>query len=372
MINSMKFNDLKLYLAGAVFVFPQIEVNAQTDTLELTQSAVNAIGSNENVPWLLLLTAGALGVVAIIMGLLVGKVAVFKIKSSKATALLITLSFIGLLQAQSANTDMHWHISNEALNLILISVIFLELLIILYFSYWLKVIVLPSQSKIGKSKTNAWWDWFNKSVSIEKEKDVQLDHNYDGIKELDNALPPWWLYGFYITIVFAGIYLWRYHVSGAAPLSYEELQNDLKKSQLELKATLAKKGDRVDENTIVFNDDASIIAEGRSIFESNCKACHADNAGGMPNSGPNLTDKYWIHGGDIKNVFKTIRYGVVEKGMIAWGNVLSNKQIAQVATYIKSIKKPVSDGQPPKGELYQESTMNLNQSSKDSLSASVH
>ncbi len=347
----MKFNNLKKYPLIVLLAFPML-LNAQVDSVAVADSVIKSVGANQNVPWLLMVTAAALGVVAIILGLLVGKVAIYKIKAKKSLSMILAFMIAGITQAQTNQGDMHWHLSEEALNLILLSVIFFELLIILYFAYWLKVMVLPAKEKSIQPKTNAWWDWFNKSVSIEKEKDVQLDHNYDGIKELDNALPPWWLYGFYITIVFAGIYLWRYHVSGTAPLSYEELQNDLKKSEIELKAVLAKKGDRVDENTIEFKEDASMIADGRSIFESNCKACYADNAGGMPNSGPNLTDNYWIHGGDIKNVFKTIRYGVVEKGMIAWGNVLSNKQIAQVATYIKSIKEPVVGGQPPKGELY--------------------
>ncbi len=370
MIKTMKFNNLKKYYMLLLLAFPML-LNAQVDTASVAETVIKSAGSNQNVPWLLMVTAAALGIVAIILGLLVGKVAIFKIKSKKSITLMLAVITVGMLQAQSSQGDMHWHVSDEALNLILLAVIFFELLIILYFAYWLKIIVLPAKEKAIQPKTNAWWDWFNKSVSIEKEKDVQLDHNYDGIKELDNALPPWWLYGFYITIVFAGIYLWRYHVSGTAPLSYEELQNDLKKSEIELKAVLAKKGDRVDENTIEYKEDASMIADGRAIFESNCKACHADNAGGMPNSGPNLTDKYWIHGGDIKNVFKTIRYGVVEKGMIAWGNVLSNKQIAQVATYIKSIKEPVVGGQPPKGELFEESINSGNTPTADSVKIST-
>jgi cytochrome c oxidase cbb3-type subunit 3 len=351
MIKNMKINNLKKYYMMVLLVYPML-LNAQVDSLTMIENLAKSIGSNQNVSWLLMLTAVALGIVAIILGLLVGKVAIFKIKAKKSISIMGAIVVAGALQAQSSQSDMHWHLSSEALNLILLSIIFIELLIILYFAYWLKVIVLPTKQKAIKPKTNAWWDWFNKSVSFEKEKDVQLDHNYDGIKELDNALPPWWLYGFYITIIFSGIYLWRYHISCTAPLSYEELQNDLRKSEIELNAALAKKGDRVDENSIEYKEDAIMIEEGRSIFESNCKACHADNAGGMPNSGPNLTDKYWIHGGDIKNVFKTIRYGVVEKGMIAWSNVLSNKQIAQVATYIKSIKEPVVGGQPPKGDLF--------------------
>lgn len=367
----MKFNTIKkicLLLLGGIPLF----TNAQSDSTSVVQSVANAVGTNQSIPWLLMVTAAALGVVAIILGLLVGKVAMFKIKGTKTKVILFVLGFVGTLNAQTSDVtknDMLWHLSNEELNLVLLGVIFMELLIVLYFAYWLKVLILPEKEKKEKLKTNAWWDWFNKSVSVEQEKDVQLDHNYDGIRELDNALPPWWLYGFYITIVFSGIYLWRYHVSHTAPLSYEELQNDVKKAEIELKVALAKKGDRVDENSIEYKEDASMIADGRAIFKTNCKACHSDNAGGMPNSGPNLTDKYWIHGGNIKDIFKTVRYGVVEKGMIAWGNVLSNKEIAQVATYIKSIKEPVTGGQPPKGELYEETNQSSNADSTKNISS---
>ena len=337
-------------LAFAVAPFGQMAI-AQTDSTQNAASAiVSAAGSQSALPWILVFTAIALGIVAIILGLLVGKVAILKLKGNKVAALAITFATVGALQAQTT-TDMHWHLSAGAMNIILLSVIFLELLIILYFAKWLKTMIIPEQEKAEVVKTSAWWDKFNKSVAIEDEQDVQLDHNYDGIHELNNALPPWWLYGFYITIVFAGIYLWRYHVSHTAPSSYEELVADNTKAEAELKIALAKKGDLVDENSIEFKDDAAMIASGRELFLANCKVCHGENAEGL--SGPNLTDQYWIHGGNIKDVFKTIRYGVLDKGMIAWGNTLSNKQIATLATYIKSIKTPVK-GLPPKGELYVE------------------
>lgn len=167
---------------------------------------------------------------------------------------------------------------------------------------------------------------------IEEEDEIILDHNYDGIKELDNSLPPWWLYGFYISIIFGAVYLLKYHVFNGEG-QYDELETELVEAKAAIEAYKKTAKNLVDINTVTVLTDASDISAGKTIFETNCIACHmADGGGGI---GPNLTDKYWILGGDIKSVFKTVSEGGRSgKGMIAWKQQLKPLEIAQVSSYV--------------------------------------
>jgi cytochrome c oxidase cbb3-type subunit 3 len=239
------------------------------------------------------------------------------------------------------------------------SIIFLELLVILVLLVNVRVllksqketlIVTEPKAAIAKKQKISWWSRFNKFKPIEQEADLDLGHDYDGIRELNNRLPPWWIYGFYITIVFAAIYLWRYHVSHTAPLSKEEYEIAVQKADEKTKEYLKQKGDAVDENTVAMLGAAD-ITEGKRIFQISCIACH--NEGGGGNVGPNLTDDYWIHGGDIKSVFKTIKYGI--NAMPTWQNSYSNKQIAQLSSYVKSLHGTnPPNAKAPQGEIYKE------------------
>jgi cytochrome c oxidase cbb3-type subunit 3 len=170
------------------------------------------------------------------------------------------------------------------------------------------------------------------SKPIEEEGEIILDHNYDGIKELDNDLPPWWLYGFYISIAFAAIYLLRYHVF-SGPSQIDELETELADARISIEAYKKTAKGLVDVNTVTQLTEASDLAAGKKIFETNCVACHmADGGGGI---GPNLTDQHWILGGDIKSIFKTVSEGGRSgKGMIAWKAQLKPLEMAQVASYV--------------------------------------
>jgi len=182
----------------------------------------------------------------------------------------------------------------------------------------------------------AWWARFNKFRPVEEEANLDLGHDYDGIRELDNRLPPWWLYGFYVTIVFAAIYLWRHHVSHTAPSSEQEFQIAMAKAEKEKEEYLKKAANLVDENTVQLLTGAGDLAAGKKIYDVNCAACHGNaGEGGV---GPNLTDDYWLHGGSVQDVFKTVKYGVPEKGMRSWKEDLSPAQLAQVTSYIKSLR----------------------------------
>jgi cytochrome c oxidase cbb3-type subunit 3 len=194
------------------------------------------------------------------------------------------------------------------------------------------------------------------SVPVEKEKDVLLDHDYDGIKELDNNLPPWWKYGFYVTILFAVVYLLYYHVSGEGKLQYAEYAEEVQTAAQEKVARLLASADVVNEETVTALNTPEGLSNGRETFTKLCSACHRSDGGGQV--GPNLTDEYWLHGGGIKNVFRTITYGVPAKGMISWQSQLSPKQIQQVASYVLTLKGTnPAGGLPPAGDLWKDENL---------------
>jgi len=239
----------------------------------------------------------------------------------------------------------------------LITVVGVELLVLLWLLYHLKsllakeTVVKPIVAK--ESSLAKWWNKANSFKPVQEEANIDLGHDYDGIRELDNRLPPWWLYGFYICIIFACIYLWRYHVTHTAPSSLEELAAVMQKAEAEKENYLKKAANNVNENTVTYLSDASALEAGKKIFVTACAACHAADGGGTV--GPNLVDEYWLHGGSMSDVFKSIKYGWPEKGMKSWKDDYSPAQIAQLASYIKSLKgtKPAT-AKEPQGEVYQE------------------
>lgn len=195
------------------------------------------------------------------------------------------------------------------------------------------------------------------SVPVEKEKDVLLDHDYDGITELDNQLPPWWKFLFYFTIVFAIVYMLYFHVFNIGNLQEEEYAAEVKQFEIQQTA-LQKTSVMINENTVTILTDAGSLFSGKEIFTKNCAACHGNYGEGLV--GPNLTDDYWINGGSIKDIFRTIRDGVPEKGMISWKSQLNPKQMQEVGSYIKSLygTNP-PNAKPPQGEKYVEQTDSL-------------
>jgi cytochrome c oxidase cbb3-type subunit 3 len=201
------------------------------------------------------------------------------------------------------------------------------------------------------------WKWLdrmlNDSVPMEKEAEILTDHEYDGIRELDNNLPPWWKYGFYFTIVFSVYYLIDYHVLHTSPLSGQEYQQQIAEADAMKKERLKVAGANVDENTVTMLADAGMIAAGKGIYDGNCASCHGVAGEGLV--GPNLTDEFWLHGGGIQNIFKTIKYGVPAKGMIAWQSQLNPEAMQKVSSYIMTLQgtKP-ANAKAPQGEVWTE------------------
>jgi cytochrome c oxidase cbb3-type subunit 3 len=186
---------------------------------------------------------------------------------------------------------------------------------------------------------------------IEDEAEIILDHNYDGIKELDNNLPPWWIYGFYASIVFAAVYLLRYHVF-SGPTQIDELETELADARIAIETYKKTTKNLVDINTVTQLTEAADLSAGKTIFESNCVACHmADGGGGI---GPNLTDPNWILGGDIKSIFKTVSEGGRSgKGMIAWKQQLKPLEIAQVSSYVLTFEGTTpANPKAPEGDVW--------------------
>lgn len=202
----------------------------------------------------------------------------------------------------------------------------------------------------------SWWKKVltkaNYAVPIEKEDEIVLDHNYDGIRELDNHLPPWWKWMFYASIVFAVVYMAIYHVFGAMPLQTEEYQAEMAVAE---EARLARLADQplsdIDETNVQFVENEAALIEGQKIYNRNCAACHKEDGGG--GIGPNLTDQYWIHGGSIQDVFLTIKQGVPDKGMIAWKDMLTPDKMQNVSSYILTMQGTTpAVPKEPQGELY--------------------
>jgi cytochrome c oxidase cbb3-type subunit 3 len=196
---------------------------------------------------------------------------------------------------------------------------------------------------------------WTKSKDIEEEGEIVLDHNYDGIKELDNSLPPWWLYLFYATILFGVVYLVRFHIVGDYDQESEYIKEvEIAQREIEKYKEKAPKTDVFDMSTLaVLTDDAS-LNRGKALYNLNCVSCHKKDGGG--GIGPNLTDEYWILGGGIKNVFNTIANGGRDgKGMVAWSKQYKLQEIQKIASYVMTLQGTTP--QEPKkaeGELWEE------------------
>lgn len=196
-------------------------------------------------------------------------------------------------------------------------------------------------------------EFFVKDKPIEEEETILLSHDYDGIKELDNVLPPWWTKLFYACIIFAIVYLAKYHI-----FNYDDQTKEFEKEMAEAKIAVEEykktAKDLIDANSVTQLTEPADLAAGKKIFETNCAACHRQDAGGA--IGPNLTDDQWILGGGIKNVFHTITEGGRDgKGMVAWKGTLKPSEIQLVASYILSLKGTnPKDPKPSEGEVWKE------------------
>lgn len=220
---------------------------------------------------------------------------------------------------------------------------------------------------------------------MSEEKDKLLDHDYDGIQELDNDLPRWWLWLFILTIIWAVVYLLYFHVFDVGYLQADEYKKEMNPNYVRVSDADSKflgvlpdyhnpyyspKGDmtprlellgkgvqkfveetkETDTVTYVALTDETDLKAGKAIFVKNCVQCHG--AAGQGLIGPNLTDKYWIHPADFSGIVKSIKYGYPAKGMISWRAFLKPEEILKVASYVKSLKgSNPPNAKAPQGDI---------------------
>jgi cytochrome c oxidase cbb3-type subunit 3 len=195
---------------------------------------------------------------------------------------------------------------------------------------------------------------FTRSKGIEQESDILLDHDYDGIRELDNVLPPWWVNLFYATIIFGLVYIVRFHVVNDYTQA-QEFDQEVALANIEIeKNKAANPVEEVTVDKVTLLTDAESLAKGKEIFVNACAACHKADGGGTV--GPNLTDEFWINGGGIKNVFKLIAEGSKNNPtMVGWAKTLGTKEVQKVSSYVISLQgtKPAG-AKPAEGEKWVE------------------
>jgi len=222
-------------------------------------------------------------------------------------------------------------------------VFFLLILALIQF----KRILYPSEKPALKGLMQQLTD----IVPVENEAAILTDHVYDGIRELDNNLPPWWKYLFYATIVYSFGYMYYYHFTDTDRLQIGEYQQELRVAEADMVEYRKHAANSIDESNVKMPDAAG-IKEGDVLFQENCIACHGKTGeGGV---GPNLVDEYWLHGGSLTDVFKTIKYGVPQKGMISWKSQLSPLNLQQLTGYIMNLKGTnPGNAKAPQGDKYE-------------------
>ncbi|MHA8076542.1 cbb3-type cytochrome c oxidase N-terminal domain-containing protein [Aquirufa sp. TARAVU-A1A] len=233
----------------------------------------------------------------------------------------------------------------------LISLIFLTGIIILVVTLQLHAALkkLSKNPQAAAEEELSWWEKFKGLKPLEQERDLIMEHTYDGIAELDNPTPPWFMYLFYMTIISGVIYGVYYHVYLDGNIQETEYKTEVAAAEKVREAYMKQFANSVNEDNVVVVKEAKDLTEGSQIYSTNCVACHGDK--GQGGVGPNLTDKFWIHGGGIKDLFKTITHGVPEKGMIAWEKTLNPLQIQKVASYILTLQGTNPPGaKEPQGE----------------------
>jgi len=261
------------------------------------------------------------------------------------------------LMAQGTPVENTPGLSATAMTILLICVIGAELMLILFFAHKTNDFIQKIESRgMPETSESTLMTWLKEKWAamnfkpIEEEYKIDTGHSYDGIRELDNIIPPWFTTAFLLTILFGVGYLYRYHIAKSAPMQIEEYQKEVAMANLEHDEYLKTQSNNIDESNVAIMTGADLDA-GKKTFVTLCAACHKVDGGGMV--GPNLTDDYWIHGGSLQNIFTVVKYGVADKGMISWKEQLNPQQMAQVSNYILTLKGTnPPDAKDKQGTLY--------------------
>jgi cytochrome c oxidase cbb3-type subunit 3 len=231
--------------------------------------------------------------------------------------------------------------------------IVVDLVLIGFIIYFARIINRTIAEEITLPKRVLRWNRIKKSltdaVEIENEASIAIDHDYDGIIELDNNLPPWWKYGFYITIVWAVVYLFYFQILEVGNLQEAEYLAEMEEGEREVAAYKAAHPNLINASNVTVLEDPASIAKGMNVYNTYCMSCHMES--GRGGIGPNLTDDYWIYENDISTIFTTISEGA-SNGMPAWKELMPANDIQAVASYVLSLDEiPAPEGKEPQGEL---------------------
>ena len=269
-------------------------------------------------------------------------------------------------------------LTNVFLLLMLLILIAIELILGAIESVMFNTLSAEAKERyLAKKQSRSEWTWVKRTYKrllgtkpVEEEQEIILDHNYDGIRELDNKLPPWWVYMFYVTVIFGLVYMARFHIFGGYDQQLE-YEREIAAAQEAVEAYKKTAKDLVDVNTVELLTGQTDLKAGETIFTTNCVACHrADGGGGI---GPNLTDDYWILGGGIKNVFNTISEGGRPgKGMVSWKTNLKPNEMAQVASYVLSLHGATpTDPKEAEGDLWVDPNATVDQVEREQTGGST-
>lgn len=285
-----------------------------------------------------------------------------KSKESVVTKVVIGLTLVGSLFASTdsfalglkpkdTKLDMPW-LQVENSDIYLMFGLIAVLLYVLFYlkrmlSQILKDVGLAQEIEKNKKATSKLNAILTDAVPIEKEASILMEDDYDGIHELDNNLPPWWVAMLWATIIFSVVYVFHYHIFKTGDLQMAEYTKEIEKADVEVKAYLSKMAMNVDETNATVMTEAKDLNEGKTLFQNNCAVCHKDNGAG--DIGPNLTDEYWLYTGDIKEIYASIKNGR-PNGMPEHASKLNPIQIQQISSFVYNLAPAV--GKEPEGEKY--------------------
>ncbi len=369
--NRMLPNKIQKFTFILLTVLSPFILNAQTATAPVKSSTDNLLAI------VMIIIAFVLAFVIWGMGQVLVTLIRQMLEKAKQSAntissiLVIGLLFTSLISKAQTATDTV--VSETPMNYggldyngfwMLSTVIIIEIVTILFLMFFINRVqqeLLPQKVK-KQLALRAWWTKmdkmiFTKAVAVDKEADILLDHDYDGIKELDNSLPPWWKYGFIFTIVVAVIYLMNFHVFGSGKNPTQEYQAEIEKANIEMANYASKNADQIDEQHLQMPQKGGLDA-GKEIFTSVCWTCHGKLGEG--GTGPNLTDSFWIHKGSLADVYASIKNGYPDKGMQSWAKNYTPKEINNLAGYIETLKGThPPNPKAPQGELFIEDSITI-------------
>jgi cytochrome c oxidase cbb3-type subunit III len=321
--------------------------------------------------WLLVLTAILIVVILVLSGSIIMfvKSDYFKQKvAEKSTGALLSIILVAgiflnpnttfaldFVRAGEGEKDSPWLLveTMDLYGLLVINIILMVVVLYLRHLFNQMVAMTKKESEVvveapivNIEKINAI---LTDAVPIEEEHKILMDHEYDGIQELDNNLPPWWVWGFFATIIFSVIYIFNYHILGTSDLQIKAYDKEMAQAKKDIDKYLSEMAMNVDETNATLMTSASDLSAGKALFDANCTVCH--KAKGEGDVGPNLTDKHWIYGYDVKDVFKTIKKGT-PNGMPEHASKFNPIQIQQVSSFVLSLKE--TPGKEPQGDIIKE------------------